>query len=526
MQRARVPGARHRALLRFVGVAFLPCLLSMHGCATLQRLGSPEPVSPRNLRVDCASALVVGVRWQAADDTQKLVYQVSRDDQILGFTRETYFPDTTVAASSRYSYVVTATDAAGRAAASAPLWVDTPAAASQAEAPYCASPVISSMVWHWESGYNEANGSDLWPVTWGADNAVYTFFGDGGGFGGDNRRGRASFGISKISAPPPLSPATATNIYGGWNATHPAAVQGKASAILAVGTDFYTIGGIYTQPELARLGGGSHVSGSPQHVEIGYSRGNAYSWRASSWTFCAEDRNGPAGGFCPIGFINFGPGNRGAPGGYVYVLGFANSPSYWTGGDSAPARTFLARVAPTRILSRSAYRYFAGIDARGNPIWSANDERMQPIFSDRNPARPGCSGSCNMTGALTEAVYNTALRRYIGTAQGDSIGQTAFYDAPEPWGPWTVISYNNIDPASGSGGWGNLGATGSTLGAHPVNAWTSDDGLGMWVIYSSDSKAPPGSRFPPEGTLLDSFNLVKVDLQLNVPSYGLTSGQP
>ena len=86
------------------------------------------------------------------------------------------------------------------------------------DAPYCRSPYIESLTFDWTNGYTEADGSDLWPVTWGADGNVYAFFGDGGGFGGDNRRGRVSFGVAKMTAPPPLSPATAKNVYGGFQA--------------------------------------------------------------------------------------------------------------------------------------------------------------------------------------------------------------------------------------------------------------------------------------------------------------------
>ena len=110
---------------------------------------------------------------------------------------------------------------------------------------------------------------------------------------------------------------------------------------------------------------------------------------------------------------------------------------------------------------------------------------------------------------LGEMIYDRAIRRYIGVAQGRFVGQTSFYDAPEPWGPWTVVAYNNVDPESGSGGWANLGTEGGeSLGVHIVNAWTSADGLALWLIYSSDGKAPRGALFPPEGTALDSFNLV------------------
>ena len=120
-----------------------------------------------------------------------------------------------------------------------------------------------------------------------------------------------------------------------------------------------------------------------------------------------------------------------------------------------------------------------------------------------------------MTSGLGEAVYVRALKRYIATAQGPYVGQTSFYDAPHPWGPWTTVSYNNIDAASGTGGWANLGtAGGESLGVHLVLAWASDDGATLWATYSSDGKAPEGALFPPAGTLMDSFNLVRVHLNI------------
>ena len=51
-------------------------------------------------------------------------------------------------------------------------------------APYPPSDLIRNMAWHWETYTNAAIGSDLWPVTWGPDDNLYTAWGDGGGFGG------------------------------------------------------------------------------------------------------------------------------------------------------------------------------------------------------------------------------------------------------------------------------------------------------------------------------------------------------
>jgi hypothetical protein len=275
-------------------------------------------------------------------------------------------------------------------------------------------------------------------------------------------------------------------------------------------------------------------------VQLGFSKGNAYSWHAAPWAFCSSGREAADRAFCPVGFVNYGRGNRGAPDDQVYLLGVANSPEWWEGDDGpeilaeqgrsaaaavadtktidSSARTYLARVAKRHVLQREAYRYFAGLDDNGKPIWSDDPKRMQAIFTDRNPNQPGCDRQCYMASPLEGAVYDHGIRRYIATAQGPYIGQTSFYDAPHLWGPWTTISYNNIAPLTGTGGWANLGtAGGGSLGVHIVNAWTSPDGLSLWLTYSSDGKAPADALFPPAGTMLDSFNLVSARL---IPAQG------
>jgi len=513
------------------------CLAALAGCATIG--GPPErsAVTLPELQADCVNAVVVGLRWEPPG-RQRVPYEIIRNGSSLGTTAETSFADNTVAKSTHYSYAVRARRAFGEVSDGPALEIDTPAASPAGDAPYCKSKHIESLSWDWAAAYTEPNGSDLWSATWGKDGRVYTFFGDGGGFGGDNQRGRTSFGIATMSGSPPAQLASARNVYGGYNSSHPATLQGKAGSIIAVGRDFYTLGGVYAQTELSGRGG--RRSGAPKRIQLAYSKGNAYSWQATSWIFCSAET--PRGTFCPGGFINYGPGNAGAPDGYVYVLGFANSVENWEGDDGpevvaerrrsaqqpaaeaaqAPAQTeperetsetgastYLARVSKRHVLQREAYQYFAGLDLRGQPVWSSDQQQMRPVYADRNPRRPGCGGLCDMASPLGEAAYNPGIGRYIGVAQGNYVGQTSFYDAPHPWGPWTTISYNNIDAQTGTGGWANLGtAGGGSLGVHIVNAWTSRDGLTLWMTYSSDGTAPPGAAFPPAGTSMDSFNLV------------------
>jgi len=497
------------------------CAVVLAGCTSLS--GPGGRTMPAGLHTDCANAVVVGLRWDPPPGRawwrRSPAYPITRNGSPLGTTSETNFVDTTVTASTTYSYSVGAVGT---------LEVTTPAASPSGDAPYCKSRYIDSITFDWAGGHTEPNGSDLWPVTWGKDGNVYTFFGDGGGFGGDNWRGRVSFGVAMISAPPPLSTASVKNIYGGFQAAHPSTIDGKAGTIIAVGNDFYTLGGLWNAHDLQ--GVTKHKSGAPKRIQLGYSKGNAHSWRAASWNFCSGGPETAVGAFCPGRFVNYGRGNSGAPDGFVYLMGIANSPEYWADDDGPEVRaelgrtataaaaakppdtiatthaanTYLARVAKRHVLQHEAYRYFAGTDARGRPLWSADFKQMQPVFTDRNP---------NRTQTMEGAVYNPGLHRYIATAQGEYVGEASFYDAPQLWGPWTTLSYNNIDPKTGGGGWGNLGkAGGGSLGVHIVNAWTSADGLSLWMTYSSDGKAPPDSLFPPPGTMLDSFNLLNARL--------------
>jgi hypothetical protein len=119
-----------------------------------------------------------------------------------------------------------------------------------------------------------------------------------------------------------------------------------------------------------------------------------------------------------------------------------------------------------------------------------------------------------MAGLLQEIAFDRPLGRYIGVAVAANEAQASFYESVNPWGPWRTISYQNIAPQTGRGGFANLGVSaGESLGVHIVNAWTSTDGRSIWLAYSSSGAAPNDSKFPPAGSSMDSFNLVRMELQ-------------
>src|SRR5262245_28525778 len=102
----------------------------------------------------------------------------------------------------------------------------------ETKAPYPPSPLIERITWHWQTHRTAAGGSDLWPVTWGADDNLYAAWGDGGGFGGTDQEGRVALGIARIDGSPEQF--LGVNVNGGKNPRHPAsfAKQGKTGGIL------------------------------------------------------------------------------------------------------------------------------------------------------------------------------------------------------------------------------------------------------------------------------------------------------
>lgn len=453
-----------------------------------------------SLKTVCATAVVVGLEWSPVRSAAS--YSISRNGTKIAITALTTYSDQTVSPTTGYTYSMVALGSRMNILSTQSLSVTTAKASANGDAPYCPSSLISGMTWHWSTAFNQQNGSDLWPVTWGADGNIYAFFGDGGGFFGTDSLGRVSFGIAKITGPTPtINSNNASNVYGGYKAAHPATIRGKVGGIIAVDSNFYALGGIWQPGE-----GGPWDE--PNHYEIVSSTGNAYSWvdNYSNWIFCGSGTD--PNGFCPIRFLNFGAGNTGAIDGYVYLYGTTER-AFFGSGSPDPVHTYMARVPKNQILTKASYQVYAGADGSGNPIWNADWTKMQPIFTDPGP-RPI---------AISEAVYNPVLKRFIAVAQG-YVNQAAFYDSPHPWGPWTSIGYYNSNPDN-TGGWGNLGSSsfktghGDGLGLHFINAWTSSDGITMWAAFSSDGIAGSGADLTSlAGKSMDSFSLVSVTLSL------------
>ncbi len=301
-----------------------------------------------------------------------------------------------------------------------------------ADAPYPASR------WHiaWDADAVRITGGrpgDNWPITWGDDDIQYTAYGDGRGF---SERAPLSLGFAKITGDP--GNLHAEDLLSDADTPKGGGKQGiKTSGLLMVNGVLYMFVRNYM------------VDSDYRHARLAWSRDHGPHWTWAEWYF-----SGTFG--CPE-FVQFGRNYHGARDGYVYVVSQANDSAYEFSPDIV-----LARVPKDRVAERGAYEFFAGAGA-----WSRDLAARKPIFTDpRGTQRV----------AIT---YNAGLRRYFLTTSHRVAGfdphspALGVFDAPEPWGPWTTVDYD--DHWSGKN---------RTYHHKFPTRWMSADGKTMWLLFS------------------------------------------
>jgi hypothetical protein len=289
----------------------------------------------------------------------------------------------------------------------------------------------------WKAGESPARGSDQWSVTWADDDALYTCWGDGGGFGGSNQLGRASLGIGKLLGVPPNW--RGVNVWGGVNPlSKQPPVEGKGRPC-AIGHTLYVW---------------SLEQGKWNRARLLFSKDHGLTWKATDFFLYP-----PLHRFAPI---QYGKAYSGSPEGKVY--GFFNTLD-WQG-------LCLARVDRSKVADAKAYQVFAGLDEQGKPRWSCDVNQRKPVFRDR----------LNGLNWGYQAMYHPRLHRYLLTVThgqvkrgGDGVGAgLGIFEAPEPWGPWHTVYFTDQ--------WRD--EHGKFCFSFPTKWISGGKGLTLWMIYS------------------------------------------
>jgi hypothetical protein len=153
---------------------------------------------------------------------------------------------------------------------------------------------------------------------------------------------------------------------------------------------------------------------------------------------------------------------------YSYFIRLEGNPTQL--GVHVPGRIDLARVPKNRILDRTAYEFFAGLGGQGQPTWTSDLAERRPVFEDANGV-----------GWVVSVSYNAPLGRYLLATEHTRTtqGRLGLFDAPEPWGPWTTVSYAEEGAPFGAGH-----IDGSTFFWNFSNKWLGAGGRPLVLVFT------------------------------------------
>jgi hypothetical protein len=289
---------------------------------------------------------------------------------------------------------------------------------------------IVGVSWDCDGLIVDADGSDLWPMTWSDDDRQYTSWGDGNGFDGSDRVG---YGLARLEGEPTSYAATERSGF----------ETGKIAGMISIGGTLYMWrneqdGSPPTHTLIKSIDKGQAVAATP--VEF--------------------PRSG-ASEMVPTTLLNFGRDNADAIDGYVYSYG-----ADW----ETERDTYLIRAPADAIESPSAYEVFSGTPE--SPAWSADMGDRRPVYTDPSAATANGAGH-------TVVTYFPPLGRFILTAHHrDDVGQWSIHEGPTPWGPWT-----EVDRYSDWCGFG--GSQTEMLPIYIAPKWISSDGREFWIAFSA-----------------------------------------
>jgi hypothetical protein len=311
------------------------------------------------------------------------------------------------------------------------------------------------------TSYGTFSDGDLWPSCWSDDDNLYAANGDGRGF---NFLSFNYFDIvvNRISGAFPnlvgQAVAAADAVGQIWNSTTD--YNRKPTSMLCIDSTLY----------LAIQDLNLDFNDAPT---ASISRSNDY---GITWTWDTapmfDDYQ-----FTTMMFLDYGRDSVNAIDAYVYVYGLDYN---WRESVNHrvpdPLDLYLARVPRTSIQVRPAWEFYSGLDSINNPIWSLSIELRVPVLHfDRTSYLQNSSLHYQNLPALTQGgiVYNKPLNRYIYSSWTQYTFE--FYEAPQPWGPWTHFLTHSF----GHYPWSHTrhGGYGTTI----PSKFISEDGRNMWV---------------------------------------------
>jgi len=309
---------------------------------------------------------------------------------------------------------------------------------------------------------------DLWPCAWGEDDRLYVANGDGMGFGliySDIVFGAAD-GFPPEMVGAPVKGAFGPFIAGKWG---PEAwkYNCKPTGMTCVDGDIY----LFFQ-NLANFLSDEPFGDAP-HASISVTSDGGLTWHFDSSAPMFTDYI-----FTTGFFLDYGKCQEYARDEYVYVYGLDYN---WRFSENfSQTKMYLARAPKQSILEINSWEFFAGFH-KNDPIWTPDIRSKVPVLEDDTLYRDDKSGI-----AQGSVVYIPPLNRYLYSTR--AVYEWIFYEAPNPWGPWTKVSV-----VEWTGSW--------TETYHPgyptviPSKFLDEDGRGGWIISSLSSSTFNGMYY-------------------------------
>jgi hypothetical protein len=312
--------------------------------------------------------------------------------------------------------------------------------------------------------YQMPGDGDLWPSCWADDGNLYTANGDGTAFNdivSHDVAARYDMAVSRISGEPPSLTGTtvATSVGTNWSGAN---YNRKPTGMACVG------GAIYLAFQNLNLHDFNDVPAAS--IAKSADHGKTWTWDASAPMFGTPGMVSPtAYRFTTIFFADFGMNSANAIDGYVYAYGMDNN---WREQTSL----FLARVPADSIQKRSAWTFFTGTEGDGSPRWSSDITMKAPVLEDDRLVSPvmfgtGCPSNDRVIGQ-GGVVYDAPLQRYIFSSW--SCATHELYEAPHPWGPWSLFYSKGFTPM-------HLAHSRGQYGTNIPSKFISADGKSLWL---------------------------------------------
>lgn len=313
------------------------------------------------------------------------------------------------------------------------------------------SKVIKGLEWTGDRiSYPDASvRGDTYPMTWAADDNIYTSAGDPAW--GETVDG---LDIERITGGPTdytITKVNSMNDYVGFGGNGV-----KPSGMICINGDLFLA---FQNMLRTRVPPFSLTSQHGSDAQIVYTTNGGWFWVPTLATI--REPMFPGHKFGGPSFINFGRNNANARDAFVYAV----SSDQWDNGSNLR----LGRVPADSIMRPGAWSWVCAFEPSGQPAWSHDLNESIPVLS------------LHRWLGLPEMVYIAGIRRYLlltwrlhkdfSPTDGTDL---IVMEAPEPWGPFSLVHFEEY--------W--EGKEFNPYCPRVPLKWMSEDGTNGWMQLS------------------------------------------